>query len=481
MKKSILNKTLLPLVLAFVFSIQTITIASASTAFAVQKADGLKIENNVYIGEVDVSGLTSAEALAALKAKHEAKLKSMTMTFVYKNSNWSFKYAELGIANNYSAAIASALKLVRAVPAPSTTPAPDTTTAGAIETTTGAGIQPTSTTTAPAIEYKRIDLKLDFSMNQKVLSKVIDGLSSKLTVKPINAMLKVTDNRFEIVPDKAGLELDKASLQKKISQAISKATAVATRLALPTKAVKAKYTSANLLEVHDKLAEFSTRFDPTYTNRVVNIKLAAKNVTNLVLMPNEVLSIDKAMGPRDEELGYLPAHVIIGNKMVDGIAGGICQVSTTLYNAALYSNLEIVERSNHSLPSAYVKLGRDATVNGTNKDLKIRNNTGYPIYIVNKMDKNHLIFTIYGKNVYPQRRVVLKTNILSSTKATITYINDPTLPKGKKLEELPASTAYTVETFREVYDGKKLLSVEKLDLDRYRLVNGIIRIGTKED
>ena len=458
MKRILSLKIVLILVIVSLFSYNAFASTSKTTL----------ISENIYVGGIDVSNLSEVEALKLLKLNFEPKLKASYITLGYKNTIWKLKYSELGVTYNYSKAISDALKIVRDTPVKNPPITTDTsiTTNGSIDNTT-----------EPPVEIPIIKISLIYSYNTKSINNVLNKLSKSVAIKPINAKLIENGKKFTIIPEINGLDLDRSLTNKTILQCIKNGNR--SKVMITTKIVTPKFTKDNLMNIHDKLGEYTTYFDPNYTNRVINIKLAAKNVTNLIVMPGETLSIDNAMGPRVASLGYLPAHVIIGNKLVDGIAGGICQVSTTLYNATLLSNLKIVERKNHSLPSTYVKLGRDATVNGGSKDLKFQNNTSSPIYIVNEVVKDHIRFTIYGTKSNPSRSVVIKTKILASKKPTTKYINDPTLPKGKVVSEINASTGYTVASFREVYEGKKLLYVESLFLDKYPLVNGIKRIGTK--
>jgi len=173
------------------------------------------------------------------------------------------------------------------------------------------------------------------------------------------------------------------------------------------------------------------------------------------------------------------AKVIVNNQLVPGIGGGICQVSSTLYNAVLLSNLKIIERKNHSLPSTYVSLGRDATISGDTIDFKFQNNTGYPILIYGQIKGNKLTCTIFGKNDFPDRSVKILTEIISKTEPSISTIEDPTLPLGAVVEERTAYPAFVVKSYRKVLEAGKELYTEPLFTDRYPLVNGIRKIGTK--
>ena len=133
---------------------------------------------------------------------------------------------------------------------------------------------------------------------------------------------------------------------------------------------------------NDVLGEFKTEYNSGNTNRSTNIKLAASKINGCIINPGEVFSYNETVGERTIEEGYKDALVYVGGEVANGVGGGICQVSTTLYNACLFANLEIVERTNHSFTPHYVAAGRDATVSWGGPDFKFRNNRNYPVMIV---------------------------------------------------------------------------------------------------
>lgn len=149
----------------------------------------------------------------------------------------------------------------------------------------------------------------------------------------------------------------------------------------------------------DELSQYSTNFGGSSASRANNVRLAISRINGTELMPGEELSYDKTILPRTAANGYQSAGVYVGNKVETGMGGGICQPSSTLYAASLYANLEIVERHNHSLPVSYIPLGMDATIAEGVLDLKIRNNTNYPIKIVATGDNGVACFKILGTNI----------------------------------------------------------------------------------
>jgi len=147
------------------------------------------------------------------------------------------------------------------------------------------------------------------------------------------------------------------------------------------------------------LSDYTTSFDPNQKERTLNIKLAAKAIDGMLLKPGEVFSFNHTVGPRTVVAGYQVAMIIEGNEFVPGLGGGVCQVSSTLYNAVRLASpsLSVIERSRHSLPVTYVPPGQDATVVYPNLDFKIRNDSDGYLLIRSCVNRNTLNFSIYGK------------------------------------------------------------------------------------
>ena len=148
-------------------------------------------------------------------------------------------------------------------------------------------------------------------------------------------------------------------------------------------------------------------------------------------MPGETLSYNKATGNRTVTNGYKNAPVIVQGVVQDGIGGGVCQVSTTLYNATLYSGLEIVQLRNHTIPSSYVPKGRDATVADSGIDFVFKNNLNHPIYIKNYVSGNTVTCQIYGSSKDKQN-IEIQTNTDGVSAAPVKKVDDPTILKVKR-------------------------------------------------
>ena len=230
----------------------------------------------------------------------------------------------------------------------------------------------------------------------------------------------------------------------------------------------------------DLLAEFTTRYDASNKNRSNNLNLAAEKINETVVQPGEIFSYNKTVGQRTIAQGYKEAAVYAGGKVVQGIGGGICQLSSTLYNAALYANLEITQRSNHRFLTSYVQAGRDATVSWGTIDLCFKNTREYPIRITSSVSNGLVKVQIYGMKEEKEYQVVLETNVLEETDNKIRYINDSTLYEGTEVVEQYGSKGAKSETYKIVKLNGETISKTLLSVDTYSSLEKIIRKGTKK-
>jgi len=228
------------------------------------------------------------------------------------------------------------------------------------------------------------------------------------------------------------------------------------------------------------LAKYTTIYDAGVANRAHNIALAAKTINGTILLPGETFSYNKVLGNPSKANGYKLGTAYVGGKVVDSYGGGICQVSSTLYNSVLYANLEIVERYNHSYVVNYVPAGRDATVSYGGKDFKFKNTRNYPIKIVANAKNGVASVSIMGIKEETEYEVVLTSTVLSTTPRTVVYENNSSLEEG------------TQKVIQKGYDGKKSIAYKILKLngktisktvlskDTYKPMTKIVQVGTKK-
>lgn len=228
----------------------------------------------------------------------------------------------------------------------------------------------------------------------------------------------------------------------------------------------------------DLLSQFSTSFTSSGYNRSNNIILSSAKLNGLVLMPGEEFSYNQAVGQRTRAAGFREAGAYSNGKVVQEVGGGICQVSSTLYNAVLYANLEIVERTNHYFNPGYVKAGLDATVSWGGPDFRFRNNRNYPIRIVTDTSGKKLKVYIYGLKTDDDCTVVLDSRYISSVPYKTTYQNDASLATGETRVVSSGSNGCKTATYKYVYDKNgTLISSECISRDTYSPHNKVVAVG----
>lgn len=267
------------------------------------------------------------------------------------------------------------------------------------------------------------------------------------------------------VPDKSGPELYQASLQG------------LSRVVIQCEEEQAKVTQASLQFTPVVLASATTHYSERKVARTKNVVMAAKNMNNTVVMPGTEFSYNKAVGPRSLKEGFVEALIFVKGKVVPGAGGGVCQVSTTLFQAILKTGLEIKERHPHSLPVTYAKPGLDATVSYGAIDLRFYNQFEKPVIVQTSAGRGTMTVTILGdascKGYY---KAVQEGLHVSRLPAKVMYSNK--MPVGKRVVENKSVTGYRVTTYRVKLEDGKEVKRELIDHDVYRPQSKVVVEGT---
>ena len=247
---------------------------------------------------------------------------------------------------------------------------------------------------------------------------------------------------------------------------------------IPILVVNPLYTYEDLSKINTILGRFETHFNSKNYNRVNNIRLAAKATNNILLDTGEVFSFNSNIQNSHIDKYLKEAPVIINGKPNKGIGGGMCQVSSTIYNAALYSGLKIINVRNHSIPSPYIEKGRDATVSVGCIDLKFLNKYNTPIFIYNEVMDNKIVCTIYGneKDIKDIEVITETTDILHNR---IIRKNSEKYNLGVRKIEQEGRQGYKVKTYR-VYKNNFGKKTEYIGESYYPPQDKIIIYGTRE-
>ena len=258
-------------------------------------------------------------------------------------------------------------------------------------------------------------------------------------------------------------KLEPSHLYEIVGQAINTSTDVV----LPIESAAPHVTKQDLSQITELVSSFTTHFPARQGNRNNNIKVAASHLNGVVLLPGERLSFNTTVGKRTVEGGFMEAGVYKNGKHDKGIGGGICQVSTTLYNAALLGNFKIRQRQNHSMPVAYVPLGQDATVDYGAIDLVIENNYATPVAVTSAYNAGTLSFRIFGKRD-PSLSVKIERERERSWDQAMQIVPDKTLAPGKEKLIEKGSRGHEIYTYRLVFKDGKLVHREALGRSFYR-------------
>lgn len=318
---------------------------------------------------------------------------------------------------------------------------------------------------------KRINVDLRFDEN--VLRKKIESIAAVVDRAPKNARLRVVSGRLQVVPEKSGLKLDRQQAVNLIKRRIISG---ALTVSLPVVIDEPAVTVADAVQITTLLSSYTTSFNPAKVERTHNLRLAAEAINGVIVKPGMVFSANETIGPRLVTRGFKPAQIFVRGRLEEGIGGGVCQVSSTLYNAVLLAGLKILERSHHSRVVPYVAPGRDATVVYGLVDFKFQNTNSAPIGIIAQVKGGRLTVSIYGSPA--DRRVVkVYTSVVKKIPAGVRIVRDPSLPAGfrKVLDKGSSGIFVTVHRTITQPDGRTISEV--VSRDRYLPQDAVIAVG----
>ena len=294
---------------------------------------------------------------------------------------------------------------------------------------------------------------LPLHIDRAKAEKALLAIKADHDVSPVDAYLDLEERK--IYDDRPGQGLDVWASLPALEAAARQAAA---RLELVHVAIPAHVTRQTLGidDISTVMGHHLTKFPVTDRDRNFNLKLAASKLNGVVLRPGEEWSFNTTVGERSEKEGYKVAHVITAGEMVDGLAGGTCQISTTLFGAAFFAGLDIVKMTNHSRPSAYTPLGFDATVVWPNTDLKLKNPYEFPVVIHYRVANGEALVEILGKP-RPYDKIIFERHILESTPFGTEERLDDEMPKDTTSIDQAGFNGYKLERFRRFYQGGKLV------------------------
>ncbi len=256
---------------------------------------------------------------------------------------------------------------------------------------------------------RKVDIEPQLLYDGERLAKQLRAVARAVHVPPVDAKMRPDGNGAlkMIRRDRPGYQLD-VDATKAAIEADGLADGAQVEMVIREQAPRIDV--ATLARMGVLLAAYHTNYASSSANRKSNVRLAASKIDGALLAPGESFSYNQSVGPRTATNGWKLAHQFQDGQVVDGIGGGVCQVSSTLYNAVLLAGLKVVERHNHSMPVAYLDPGRDATVSYGALDFRFANPTAGPIYISADADGRRLTFRIYATQPSTARKVRVVTS-----------------------------------------------------------------------
>ena len=520
-KTSILTKkiNIEPTTLIAITTLILIAVMIFSIIFAILNINNTNIINGIKIEGIDVSGLTREEAKTKIETIYnEQKQKDITL----KYKDFETTLSQDTIETNYD--IEKAINQ-------------------AITTGKNGNIITNNYNILFALIGKK-NIKIDMTINEEQTQKAIEDIQTNLPGTIEEPDYYIEDNKLIITPGKTGLKISTNNLINKIKNNLNNITNNQEYIEIPVekawpnkidiekihseiyKEVQDAYITKDPVAVHpevegidfnieetkkileenkekyeiplqitkpnttisqlgseafpNKLGTHTTRYDGGDENRSTNLEIACEKINEKVILPGETFSYNKTLGARTTAAGYKTAKVYENGAVVDGIGGGICQISSTLYNAVLKANLEIIERRNHQFITSYVPEGRDATVAYGVTDFKFKNNRKYAIKIKATASNGVATIDIYGIKEETEYQITFDTKTISTIPCTTKYIDDNTLPAGTEEIKQKGANGIITETYIIKSLNGQVVSKTLLSKDTYSAMTRIILRGTKK-
>jgi vancomycin resistance protein YoaR len=323
------------------------------------------------------------------------------------------------------------------------------------------------------------NLPLKVKTDREMLTGFYAILKEKIEVEPVAVQFIVTpEGEVTQLPGRVGRRINTARLTTLIQGAIWQQDAHPVTIPVDLIRPTVMEDEVRKWSLDTVLGLYTTRFNPGAVDRSSNLRVAAASINNCLLQPGEVFSFNQKVGPRVAEKGYREAPVIIKKKLVPGIGGGVCQVTGTLYNALLYAGFSEFNRANHSLPSGYVPMGRDATVVYGGQDFTFKNTLSTPVLIVTNYDPNgRLTVAVMGKKTH-DHKVKLVTVIKKMVPFSTVEETDPSLAPGQRKTEEKGKNGYKVELWRIWMDGQEqIIRRELVNRSYYPPIPSLVKVG----
>jgi vancomycin resistance protein YoaR len=411
-----------------------------------------EIFGDVWVEEIDLSSMTRSQAEEALH-RYIDEVISQQIVLAFGDEAWQLDPADIGLSVFVGEIVERALAVGR--------------TGNWLERLKFRILRP----------RERVNIPLIMSVDEGRFRDFVFALITDIYVAPEDAAFVINpDDTVSVRPSNTGRYLDPEDLGNHIKEVALKRTDRTVVLNVKPMVPALTTEQANAMNIRECIGRFSTNFNPENKPRVHNIREAARAIDGVILGPGETFSFNEIVGPRSAEAGYLEAPVMVDDDLVPGIGGGICQVSSTLYNAVLLANLSIVARSNHSMLPSYIQAGRDAAVAYDYMDFKFRNDGSSHILVKLIVADNSITAKVYGYAPDGYHVSIVASVDEKIPPGTVT-VEDPSLAPGDEVVDDEGAWGYVVTVYRVITKDGVELSRERVSKDRYRARPKRILVG----
>lgn len=417
------------------------------------KTNDNRISEGIYIESLYIGGMTEEEAQEVLAAYIE-ELNETEFTLVAGDKQLTFSASQMGFDFTNKEIVSEAMSVGK----------------------TGNLIKRYKDLTDLA--QGDLVLELDVSIDTEAVTALLNDNIEKIDTKAVNNGLIRENGAFTYVAGTTGIAVNVEESVSLIDEYISSEwDREDVAIALSAEITEPRGTQEELAKVQDLLGSYNTNFSTSIASRITNINVATDRINGTVLYPGEEFSVNETIQPRDASHGYAIAASYESGQTVQSYGGGVCQVSTTLYNAVILAELEISERSSHSMTVAYVPIAMDAAIAGDYMDLKFVNNTDAPIYIEGYTKNKNLYFNIYGEETRPSdRKVSFETEIVSTEDPGIQFVATAD-PVGTIKKVQSRHYGYTSKLWKIVTEGG-VENRTQFNKSNYRSSPMIVHVGT---
>lgn len=429
-----------------------------SFGMSVQAKGGKTIRTGIYAGNVNLSGMTKEEALQAVESFVDSLEDTQVTLLASAGGKVVVTAGELGIAWANPELVTEALAVG----------------------TRGNVIERYKM--LKDLEHRNLVFPIKLSFDLQAISGLLTSVCAKYDVEPINMSLIRENGEFRIVEGHGGYVLN-------IERSVDRINDYLTGdwnyqpcvIELDVVMTEPKGSVEELSQVKDILGSFTTSFAGSGADRKANIKNGCRLINGITLYPGEEFSTYREVAPFTQDNGYYMAGSYVNGKVVDSLGGGICQVSTTLYNAVLLAELQVTMRYNHSMTVSYVDISADAAIaESVGKDFKFVNNLEYPIYIEGYTEDNRITFNIYGmESRAVNREVRYESEILETINPSADNIHaDNSRPIGYIATDSGSRVGYKAKLWKVVLEDGREISRTQVNSSSYKMVPASITVGT---